>query len=117
MMARSHPLVITLDTAPASDGWGFVGRVVVGEFEAYRTLRAYATPTDAKAATEEIVGRVLGAILAGEEWRSLTSETQHAARRADLNFGLQEASPAEETASSSSDSDAQTRRGDADSIP
>ncbi len=103
MVARSHPLVITLDTAPASDGWGFVGRVVVGEFEAYRTLRAYATPTDARAATEAIVGRVLGSILAGEEWRSLTDETRHAARRADLNFGLEEVPPTGGNAASPSD--------------
>jgi hypothetical protein len=99
-MAHTHPLVITLDTAPASDGWGFVGRLLVGELEAYRTLRAYPTPTEARAATEAIVGRVLGAILAGEEWRSLTATTRHAARRADLNFGLPEVPSTDVTAPS-----------------
>jgi hypothetical protein len=90
-MARSEPLIIKLDTAPASDGWGFVGRVMVGNQEAYRTLRAFPTPTEAETATQELVSQVLGAIMAGEEWRSLSRETHHAAQRADLNFGLQSA--------------------------
>jgi hypothetical protein len=96
-MARSEPLIIKLDTAPASDGWGFVGRVMVGNREAYRTLRAFTTPTEAETATQELVSHVLGAIMAGEEWRSLSRETHHAAQRADLNFGLQSAPAADQT--------------------
>ena len=107
-MAGSAPLVIRLDTAPASDGWGFVGLVVVGEYEAYRTLRAYPTPTEAKVATHELVGHVLGTLLAGEEWRSVSADTRHPARRADLNFGLQASPPAARTESSSSDGEPQS---------
>jgi hypothetical protein len=37
----SASLLISVDTAPASDGWGFVGRVLIGDIEAYRTIRAH----------------------------------------------------------------------------
>ena len=41
----SEQLLVKVETVPASDNWGFVGRVLVGEHEAYRTIRAYPTPT------------------------------------------------------------------------
>ena len=81
-------LHITLETVPASDGWGFVGRVMVGDHESYRTIRAFPTPQEAMSFTQAIVGDVLGAQLAGQEWRSLHDELGHAPLREDLNFGL-----------------------------
>lgn len=81
-------LFITVDTAPASDNWGFVGRVVVGEHEAYRTIRAYSTPAEALSAAQQLVAGVLGTLLAGQEWRSAQEEFGHAPRRTELDFGL-----------------------------
>lgn len=57
-------LLIRIDSAPASDNWGFVGRVLVGEHEAYRTIRAYATPRDALASAQRLMTEVLGPLLA-----------------------------------------------------
>ncbi len=81
-------LLITIDTAPASDSWGFVGRVLVGEHEAYRTIRAYPSPSEAVAATQGLVADVLGGLLAGQEWRNAQDEFGRAPRRTDLDFGL-----------------------------
>ena len=81
-------LLITIDAAPASDSWGFVGRVLVGEYEAYRTIRAYTTPGEAVEATQQLVGDVMGSLLAGQEWRSAEREVGHAPRRTELQFGL-----------------------------
>ncbi len=83
-----QPLLIRVDSAPASDSWGFVGRVLVGDREAYRTIRAYPTPGEALAASQALVGEVLGALLAGQEWRSAQQELGHAPRRSELDFGL-----------------------------
>lgn len=81
-------LLITIDAVPASDSWGFVGRVLVGEHEAYRTIRAYPAPSEALSATQRLVGSVLGGLLAGEEWRDAHDEFGHAPRRTELDFGL-----------------------------
>jgi len=81
-------LFIALDTAPASDNWGFVGRVLVGEHEAYRTIRAYPTPAEALSAVQGLVAGVLGTFLAGQEWRSAQDEFGHAPLRTELDFGL-----------------------------
>jgi hypothetical protein len=81
-------LLIKIDVAPASDSWGFVGRVLVGEHEAYRTIRSYSTPGDALRATQQLVGDVLGTMLAGQEWRSTEQEVGHAPLRSELQFGL-----------------------------
>ena len=81
-------LLIRLDAQPASDGWGFVGRVMVGDHEAYRTLQAFNSPADALSATEAVVAGVLGTLLVGEEWRHLRDDVGHAIRRDDLNLGL-----------------------------
>lgn len=80
---------ITVEYEPASDGWGFVGRVMVEDHECYRTLQAYTTPTEALTATQLLVGDVLGALLAGQEWRSLSEQMQRAPTRQDLQLGLQ----------------------------
>jgi hypothetical protein len=87
------PLNITVETAPASDNWGFVGRVMIGEHEAYRTFRGYPTPREALHATQAIVGDVLGAMLAAQEWRELSSELGRPPRRSDLKLGLSPGGP------------------------
>jgi hypothetical protein len=81
-------LLIALDTAPASDSWGFVGRVLVGDHEAYRTIRSYPTPAEALSAMQGLVAGVLGTFLAGQEWRNAQDEFGHAPRRTELDFGL-----------------------------
>ena len=62
--------------------------MLVGEHEAYRTIRAYTTPQEAVEATQQLVGDVMGSLLAGQEWRSAEREVGHAPRRTDLRFGL-----------------------------
>lgn len=79
---------IKLDTAPASDNWGFVGRVLVGDHEAYRTIRAYASPGEALTVVQGLFAGVLGALLAGQEWRDAQEQFGHAPRRTELDFGL-----------------------------
>ena len=84
----SSNLHITIDSAPASDGWGFVGRVLVGDIEAYRTIRAHTTPSEALQATSFLLAGVLGPLLAGEEWHRTTDQVGHAPLRTELGFGL-----------------------------
>ena len=84
-------LLITVDTAPASDGWGFVGRVLIGDAEAYRTIRAHTTPSEALQATSDLLAGVLGPLLAGQEWHTTTDECGHAPLRTELGFGLKPA--------------------------
>ena len=82
-------VLITLDTAPAADSWGFVGRVLIGEREVYQTLRAFPSPDEALAAVEALLANVLGTLLAAEEWRALADDDAgHAPGREDLGFGL-----------------------------
>jgi hypothetical protein len=85
---RKDELLITIATAPASDNWGFVGLVSVGDHEAYRTIRAYTAPGEALAATQRLLADVLGALMAGQEWGAAQSEFGHAPRRTELEFGL-----------------------------
>lgn len=82
-------LLIRLDATEASDSWGFVGRVIIGGVEAYRTLGSYPTPTEAREAVQRIVAAAMGPLLAGEEWRALLEATGRTPRREDLGFGLQ----------------------------
>lgn len=84
----SEQLLVKVETVPASDNWGFVGRVLVGEHEAYRTIRAYPTPSEALSVTQRLLGDVLGALLAGQEWRAAHEEFGHPPRRTELDFGL-----------------------------
>lgn len=81
-------LFITISSAPASDSWGFVGVVSVGDHEAYRTIRAYTTPNEALGASEHLFADVLGSLMAGEEWSAAQAEFGHAPRRTELEFGL-----------------------------
>lgn len=91
-------LLITISTSPASDGWGFVGVVSVGDQEAYRTVRAYTAPGDALQATQRLLADVLGTLMAGQEWGAAQNEFGHAPRRAELEFGLRAKAPATEPA-------------------
>ena len=78
-MDAKDELLITVATFPASDNWGFVGVVSVGDQEAYRTIRAYTTPGEALAATQGLLADVLGGLMAGQEWRAAQSEFGHRA--------------------------------------
>jgi hypothetical protein len=80
--------LVTLSSAPASDSWGFVGVVNVGEYEAFRTIRAYTSPADALSATQRTLAGVLGVLMAGQEWQLTRDELGHAPRRVELEFGL-----------------------------
>ena len=84
----TEPVLITLDTAPAADSWGFVGRVLIGERDVYQTLRAHPSPDEALAGVQVLLANVLGTLLAAEEWRALADDTGHAPGREDLAFGL-----------------------------
>jgi hypothetical protein len=85
-MDARQDLLITVSTDESSDGWGFVGSVLVGRCEAYRTVRAYAAPSDALEATRSILASALGSLLTGQEWRLTQEEVGHAPRRTDLEF-------------------------------
>ena len=94
-MRDDRDVLITLTSDPASDSWGFVGVVSVGESEAYRTIRAYPTPREALQATQHLLADVLGALMAGQEWRSAQEEFGHVPRRSELEFGLRQPQPPE----------------------
>jgi hypothetical protein len=81
-------LMITITTTPASDSWGFVSVVSVGDQEAYRTIRAYTAPGDALQATQRLLADVLGTLMAGQEWGAAQADFGHAPRRTELEFGL-----------------------------
>ena len=88
-MDTEDQLLITLATAPASDSWGFVGVVAVGDHEAYRTIRAYMSPGEALGATQRLLADVLGTLMAGQEWGNAQSEFGDTFRaRTELEFGL-----------------------------
>jgi hypothetical protein len=87
-VSPEQPVLITLKSSPASDSWGFVGVVSVGEFEAYRTIRAYSTPAEALEMAQHLLADVLGALMAGQEWRQAESDFGHAPLRTELGFGL-----------------------------
>ncbi|MFC8503028.1 hypothetical protein ACFUC1_11735 [Pedococcus sp. NPDC057267] len=87
-MSSSDDMHITIGHSPASDGWGFVGTVTVGEDECYRSLRVFPTPGEALQETRLLMGDVLGTLLAGQEWRGLHASVGHTPTRADLRLGL-----------------------------
>lgn len=78
--------ILTVNAVEASDSWGFVGVVSVGSREAYRTMRAYATPGDAIDAVERLLGQFIGTLLAGHEWREAVAEFGHAPLRSELGL-------------------------------
>jgi len=87
-MDSTDQLLITITASPASDSWGFVGVVSVGDHEAYRTIRAYPAPGEALAATQRLLADVLGGLMAGQEWAAAQAEFGHAPHRTELEFGL-----------------------------
>lgn len=80
-------LLISISADEASDSWGFVGVVRVGEVEAYRTIEAFPSHGDALRATQTLVAGVLGELLAGQEWRSVRESTGRPPTRQDFNIG------------------------------
>lgn len=87
-MVSADGLHVTIASSPASDSWGFVGVLFVGDFEAYRTIRAYTTPLEAQRAAQHLLAEVLGTLMAGQEWRTAEGEFGHVPLRTDLQFGL-----------------------------
>jgi hypothetical protein len=61
---------------------------LVGDIEAYRTIRAHTTPPEALQATTDLLAGVLGPLLAGQEWHWAVDEMGHAPLRVELGFGL-----------------------------
>ena len=86
-------MLISIGSDVASDSWGFVGVVRVGEYEAYRTIKSFATPSEAESETQAIVGGVLGELLAGAEWRWLREKLGSAPTRRDLALGVLQPRP------------------------
>lgn len=81
-------LLISIEVAEASDSWGFVGLVKVGDAEAYRTLEAFPAPGEALAHTQKLVAGMLGELLAGQEWRRVRDETTHGGAPTRQDFRL-----------------------------
>jgi hypothetical protein len=79
-------LLINVGSDAASDSWGFVGVVRVGEIEAYRTLEAFATPREATLAAQRLMSGVLGELLAGREWRGVRDDKGAPPTREDFNL-------------------------------
>ena len=104
LMSGDQNVLITLGTSPSSDSWGFVGVVSVGDFEAYRTIRAYPVPGDALRAAQQLLAGVLGSLMAGQEWRSAQEEFGHAPLRSELGLGWL-APPRDSTSASTPDGD------------
>ena len=88
-------ILITVSSDVASGSWGFVGRVLVGEVEAYRTLEAFSTPTEAQEAAQEFLSGVLGELMAGAEWRRGRAVKGVPPTRQDLALGVVTPEPGE----------------------
>jgi hypothetical protein len=86
-MADDSDLLIAITSDEASDSWGFVGVVKIGEVEAYRTIEAFPSHGEAVRATQALVAGALGELLAGQEWRSVREATGKAPLRQDFNIG------------------------------
>ncbi|HWC35090.1 MAG TPA: hypothetical protein VG650_09710 [Mycobacteriales bacterium] len=82
-------MLISIDIDEASDSWGFVGVVKVGEAEAYRTLEAFPSVSGAEEHAQALVAGVLGELLAGQEWRHVKESKPHdgAPTRKDFRLG------------------------------
>ena len=87
-MSGQRSMACTVTWDPASDRWGFVGVVSVGDFEAYRTIRAYQSPGAALFAAQQTLAGVLGSLMAGQEWRMAQDDFGHSPTRTELEFGL-----------------------------
>jgi hypothetical protein len=82
------PRVITIAASPASDSWGFVGVVRVGDVDAYRTLSPYPSPSEAQQRASELLARAIGGLLAAAEWQAVMDAAGHVPLRRDLQMGL-----------------------------
>ncbi len=82
-MPNDHSL-ISSDALEARGAWGFVGVVCVGDHEAFRTLRSYPVPSDARAAAEQLLASVLGTMLRGQERRAAAEDPDPDPRRSAL---------------------------------
>jgi len=85
-MAQDGEMLVSVTTDVASDSWGFVGVVKVGQAEAFRTLEAFPSRAEALAATQALMGGVLGELLAGREWRTVRDATGQPPTRQDFNI-------------------------------
>ena len=85
-MASDGEMLISITADEASDSWGFVGVVKVGQVEAFRTLEAFRSPAEALHSTQRLVGDVLGELLAGREWRTVRDSTGQPPTRQDFNI-------------------------------
>jgi hypothetical protein len=81
-------MLISISSDPASDSWGFVGVVRIGEAEAYRTLEAFPDPASAILAAQNLTAGVLGELLAGQEWRAVRDGKNTPPTRRDFNFSV-----------------------------
>lgn len=79
-------MLISVGSAAASDAWGFVGTVAVGDVEAYRTMESFATPEEASRRAQQLMAEFVGEVLAGREWRSVRDEHGHTPLREDFRF-------------------------------
>lgn len=98
-MAQDGEMSISITSDEASDSWGFVGVVKVGEAEAFRTLEAFPSRAQALHATQELMGGVLGELLAGREWRTVRDATGQPPTRQDFNISAFRSSRGKSTAS------------------
>jgi hypothetical protein len=90
--ATLSDVLITVCSDEASDSWGFVGVVTVGDLEAYRTLEVFPAPAGARSAAEEVLATALGELLAGAEWRRLRESKGSPPTRRDLALGVLDSS-------------------------
>jgi hypothetical protein len=81
------PVLINIDPVRAVESEAFVGRVLVGDIEVYRTVGEYATPDEAVHATAGLLAGVLGPRLAGQEWNTTKKELHRVPLREDLRSG------------------------------
>jgi hypothetical protein len=86
-------IVISIRSDTASDRWGFVGVICVGDYVAYRTLEAAPNPREAEAHAQALVGEALGELLAAAEWRQVKHATSAAPTRRDYGLGRAQPRP------------------------
>jgi hypothetical protein len=91
--------LVTVTAHEASDSWGFVGVVLVGDLEVYRTIRAYSGRSEAQAAAQQLLADALGGLMAGHEWRTAAEEFGHPPRRHELGLGFRSRSRADPSSS------------------
>jgi hypothetical protein len=85
-------MFISISADAASDSWGFVGVVSIGDTVAYRTMEAFRSPLEAQRMTRDIIADVLGEMLAAAEWRRVRDNNGAVPTRRDIGLGLLSAS-------------------------